>query len=280
MAPGPTQMELCTPIRDLSDAVLRRLRINDTTVSCMVFSSGAAGHQCATVLKTLPSENPFTIEVVRFVMPLESNLGDTSSHWANFTAVLYPSDLLKAAMAFWRDTGSGLSTRHAEFCLEEFDYLDSDSSTPAYRTPASRKRCRGKTLESLIWIWLYPEIVDVVRRGTWAECLSYKYGTEEELDLLEALLQSSIVFHDPRTAEHFYNVFNVCKGSSFGTNFTLAIPYVQLANYWNQDKVAKHGVPRHIVRISVGLEDSRQIVETVKRALKSEDEFEMKKDLN
>lgn len=90
----------------------------------------------------------------------------------------------------------------------------------------------------------------------------------------------SIVFHDPRTAEHCYNVFNVCKGSSFGANFTLAIPYVQLANYWNQDKVAKHGVPRHIIRISVGLEDSRQIVETAKRALKSVDEFEMKEDLN
>ncbi|QMW33008.1 hypothetical protein G4B84_008439, partial [Aspergillus flavus NRRL3357] len=495
-------------IRELSGAVLRRLQINDTTVSCIVFSSGAAGHQCATVLETLPSENPFTIKVVRLVMPLESNLGDTSSHWANFTAVLYPSDLLKAAMAFWRDTSSGLSIRHAEFCLEEFDYLDSDSSTPVYRTPASRKRCRGKTPESLIWMraaarnshevksfladlatseqpgqptvspdevflyptgmnaiytlsaalvspeykvamygWLYPETVDVVRRGTWAECLSYKYGTEEELDRLEALLQSgqqiralfcelpsnitlaspnlcriraladiygfvvacddtvagyvnidalpyvdvmmssltktfsgasnvtggclvinpdsrhhdqihttlsknqdayfpldvntlrqnskdivwrvkqcnpntlplielfqahpaiaavndpsiaptsalyksvmrkdggygnvlSIVFHDPRTAEHCYNVFNVCKGSSFGANFTLAIPYVQLANYWNQDKVAKHGVPRHIIRISVGLEDSRQIVETAKRALKSVDEFEMKKDLN
>ncbi|GMG12840.1 unnamed protein product [Aspergillus oryzae] len=472
MPPQIPQILSNKSIGGLSDAVLRRLQINDTTVSCMVFSSGAAGHQCATVLKTLPSENPFTIKVVRFVMPLESNLGDTSSHWANFTAVLYPSDLLKAAMAFWRDTGSGLSTRHAEFCLEEFDYLDSDSSTPAYRTPASRKRCRGKTPESLIWMraaardshevksfladlatseqpgqptvnpdevflyptgmnaiytlsqalvspeykvamygWLYPETVDVVRRDTWAECLSYKYGTEEELDRLEALLQSgqqiralfcelpsnitlaspnlcriraladiygfvvacddtvagyvnidalpyvdvmmssltktfsgasnvtggckdivwrvkqcnpntlplielfqahpaiaavndpsiaptsalyksvmrkdggygnvlSIVFHDPRTAEHCYNVFNVCKGSSFGANFTLAIPYVRLANYWNQDKVVKHGVPRHIIRISVGLEDTRQIVETAKRALKSVDEFEMKKDLN
>ncbi|KAB8255173.1 pyridoxal phosphate-dependent transferase [Aspergillus pseudonomiae] len=474
----------------------------------MVFSSAAAGQQCATVLKTLPCENPFAIEVVRFVMPLESNMGDTSAHWANFTAVLYPSDLLNAAMAFWRDTGSGLSTRHAEFCLEELGYLDSDSATPAYRTPAPRKRCRSQTPESLTWMraaagnsqevksflaglatseqpeqppvspddvflystgmnaiytlsealaspeykvamygWLYPQTVDVVRRGTWAECLSYKYGTEEELDRLEALLQSgqqiralfcelpsnitlaspnlhriralaykygfvvacddtvagyvnidalpyvdvmmssltktfsgasyvtggglvinpnsrhhdqihaalsknrdtyfpldvntlrqnsknvvwrvkqcnqntlplvdlfkahpaiaavdhpsiaptsalyksvmrkdggygnvlSVVFHDPRTAEHFYNIFNVCKGPSFGTNFTLAIPYVQLANYWNQDKVAKHGVPRHIIRISVGLEDSRQIVETARRALKSVDEFELNKDLN
>ncbi|GAB1197104.1 hypothetical protein APSETT444_006390 [Aspergillus pseudonomiae] len=496
------------PIRDLSDAVLRRLQINDITISCMVFSSAAAGQQCATVLKTLPCENPFAIEVVRFVMPLESNMGDTSAHWANFTAVLYPSDLLNAAMAFWRDTGSGLSTRHAEFCLEELGYLDSDSAIPAYRTPAPRKRCRSQTPESLKWMraaagnsqevksflaglatseqpeqppvspddvflyptgmnaiytlsealaspeykvamygWLYPQTVDVVRRGTWAECLSYKYGTEEELDRLEALLQSgqqiralfcelpsnitlaspnlhriralaykygfvvacddtvagyvnidalpyvdvmmssltktfsgasnvtggglvinpnsrhhdqihaalsknrdtyfpldvntlrqniknvvwrvkqcnqntlplvdlfkahpaiaavnhpsiaptsalyksvmrkdggygnvlSVVFHDPRTAEHFYNIFNVCKGSSFGTNFTLAIPYVQLANYWNQDKVAKHGVPRHIIRISVGLEDSRQIVETARRALKSVDEFELNKDLN
>lgn len=493
------------PIRNLSDAVLRRLQITDTTVNCMVFSSATDARQCATTIKKLPSENPITVEVVRFVMPLESNLGDTSAHWANFAAVLYPSDQVKGAMAFWRDTGSGLSTRHAEFCLEELDYLDSDSDAIEYRTPSPRKRCRGEIPRSLTWMraavankhevksflanlatseqpgrkavspddvflyptgmnaiyslsealaspeskvamygWLYPETVDVIRRGVWAECLSYKYGSEEELDRLEALLQSgqkiralfcelpsnitlaspnlqrirtladkygfvvacddtvagyvnidalpyvdvmmssltktfsgasnvtggglvlnshsrhydtmhailsrndnihfpldldtirqncqnivwrvqqcnrnalplvdlfkahpaiaevnhpsiaptsalyksvmrrnggygnvmSIVFHDPRTAEHFYNVFDVCKGSSFGTNFTLAIPYVQLANYWNQDKVAKHGVPRHIIRISVGLEDQEQIVKAAAKALKSVDEFDSKK---
>ncbi|KAJ6098492.1 pyridoxal phosphate-dependent transferase [Penicillium canescens] len=76
-----------------------------------------------------------------------------------------------------------------------------------------------------------------------------------------------IIFHHPSSAEHFYNVLDVCKGSSFGINFTLAIPYVQLANYWNRDKALKYRVVQHIIRISVGLEDSKELVQTVSRAL-------------
>lgn len=84
----------------------------------------------------------------------------------------------------------------------------------------------------------------------------------------------SVVFHHPRSAEHFYNILDTCKGSSFGTNFTVAVPYVQLANYRNQDKVVKYGVPRHIIRISVGLEDAKELVEVVNRALEGVVEFE------
>lgn len=84
----------------------------------------------------------------------------------------------------------------------------------------------------------------------------------------------SIIFHRPASAEYFYNILDVCKGSSFGTNFTLVIPYVQLANYWNREKVPKYGVPQHILRMSVGLEDSEQVVATVAKALKEVEVFE------
>lgn len=84
----------------------------------------------------------------------------------------------------------------------------------------------------------------------------------------------SIVFHDPVNAQRFYNCLDVCKGSSFGTNFTLAIPFVQLANYWSQDKVAKHGLRRDIVRISVGLEDGEEIVRKVAEALSEVESLE------
>lgn len=84
----------------------------------------------------------------------------------------------------------------------------------------------------------------------------------------------SVIFHNSRSAEHFYNILDTCKGSSFGTNFTLAVPYVQLANYWNQDKVERYGVPRHIIRISVGLEDEKELVEVVARALEGVVDFE------
>ncbi|KAL5003211.1 pyridoxal phosphate-dependent transferase [Aspergillus recurvatus] len=504
------------PVQELADAVLTRLQItadngissdNGTTTRCMVFASPRAALECVEALKRSDEEHSRSpLETIRFFMPAESNeRGLAGPHWANFSAVLLGSNLWKEAMAFWRDTGSGLSTRHAEYILTEFDYLDSDClTTPAFRTPAPNKRecqpgsCRAipyslrrihaaassvselrsflarlassdrpgepavraddvflypngmnaiySLSESLAGTdstvaafgWLYPETVDVLRGGSWGRCLSYKLGNEEELQCLEEALRLgqpvhalfcelpsnillsspdlrrlrgladrygfivvcddtvagfvnldalplvdvmvssltktfsgasnvtggsvilnpssqhhqtlktalatyhskspieyfpldartllenskdivwrvrqcnantlplvdllrahpsiatvhhpstaptshlykammrkgggygnvlSIVFHDPRSAEHFYNVLRVCKGSSFGANFTLAIPYVQLANYWNREKVPKYGVPEHIIRLSVGLEDVGELVDTVGRAL-------------
>lgn len=84
----------------------------------------------------------------------------------------------------------------------------------------------------------------------------------------------SIVFHDPRSAKHFYDALDLCKGTSFGANFTVAIPYVQLANYWDQEKVPKYGVPQHVIRISVGLEDKEQLIKTVKAALEEVENLE------
>lgn len=38
-------------------------------------------------------------------------------------AVIYPSDLSQFAKAFWTHTGFGISSRHAEVCLQNFDRL-------------------------------------------------------------------------------------------------------------------------------------------------------------
>jgi cystathionine gamma-synthase len=61
----------------------------------------------------------------------------------------FPFELLKEAMAFWRDTGSGLSTRHAKFCLGELEYLDCDSDNPEFRSPAPLKRDHRRIPQSL-----------------------------------------------------------------------------------------------------------------------------------
>ncbi|KAJ5093187.1 pyridoxal phosphate-dependent transferase [Penicillium angulare] len=487
-------------VRDLADAVLQRLQINDKNITCMMFNSPKAGEECASLLQADSVEKGLRLEVARFFIPAESNITKFSGvHWANFSAVIFHNDLKKTAMGYWRDTGAGISTRHASFCLEEFDYLDSDSVNPALRTPAPRKRnshrglpeyatwmqnapANQKRLQSFIaqlatsehpgqsavtpedvflypngmnaiyslseslaslqtdsqvvaYGWLYPETVEVLRRGAWKNILSFKDGTETDLDQLENMLQFgqqihalfcelpsniklsspnlrriraladeynfivacddtvvgyvnidalpyvdvmmssltktfsgssnvtggslvinpnsrhsvriqaalssnygnnyfpldldtllhncqdiawrvrkcnqntlplvdlfakhpsiaqvnhpsidptahlykslirkdggygnvlSIIFHYPSSAEHFYNILGICKGSSFGTNFTLAIPYVQLANYWNRDKVPKYGVPQHIIRISVGMEDILELTQTISKAL-------------
>lgn len=115
----------------------------------MVFSSATAARQCVEILRTASSETLSILEVVRFTMPLKPNSGEKDPNWANFTAVLLPSDQWKAAMGLWRDTGTGLSSRHAEFCLEQFDYLDSysDSSKPEYQARA-QKTHHSQSLQS------------------------------------------------------------------------------------------------------------------------------------
>ena len=77
----------------------------------------------------------------------------------------------------------------------------------------------------------------------------------------------SIIFHSPEQAERFYNAVDVCKGASFGTNFTLAIPYAQLALSSAKHKLAKYGVPAHIIRLSVGIEDTTEIIEKLLAAI-------------
>ncbi|KAF4971966.1 hypothetical protein FZEAL_9704 [Fusarium zealandicum] len=84
----------------------------------------------------------------------------------------------------------------------------------------------------------------------------------------------SVVFRNLKAAQCFYDSLDVCKGSSFGTNFTIAIPYVQLACYWTQDKCEKYGLPRHIIRISVGLENPVGICRKMSLALEQVERLE------
>ncbi len=56
-------------------------------------------------------------------------------------------------------------------------------------------------------------------------------------------------------AKKVYNSLKLCKGPSLGTNFTLVCPYVMLAHYNELDWAQKCGVPSHLLRVSVGLED-------------------------
>jgi cystathionine gamma-synthase len=84
----------------------------------------------------------------------------------------------------------------------------------------------------------------------------------------------SVVFHKPESAQLFYDKLDVCKGSSFGTNFTLVIPFVQLAAYQLQEKLEKYELPKHILRINVGLEDPDEICAKMSEALVAVEEFE------
>ncbi|ROW15617.1 hypothetical protein VPNG_02011 [Cytospora leucostoma] len=77
----------------------------------------------------------------------------------------------------------------------------------------------------------------------------------------------SVVFHQKADAMVFYDSIETAKGPSLGTNFTLTSPYVVLAHYAELDWAASLGVHPDLIRISVGLEETDQLVSIFKSAL-------------
>jgi cystathionine gamma-synthase len=69
------------------------------------------------------------------------------------------------------------------------------------------------------------------------------------------------------TSPRFYDHLRVCKGPSLGTNFTLVSPYTLLAHYDELDWAESCGVPRHLIRVSAGLEDSADLIARFEEAL-------------
>jgi cystathionine gamma-synthase len=65
----------------------------------------------------------------------------------------------------------------------------------------------------------------------------------------------SFTLHEKNATPGVFDRLRVCKGPSLGTNFTLACPYTLLAHYNELDWAESCGVSRHLVRVSVGLEN-------------------------
>lgn len=142
----------------------------------------------------------------------------------------------------------------------DVDVLQNNSKDLVWRM----KRCSDTALSIVDLFQSHPSIARVNHPSTSPTRSIYKRLMRKGGSYGNVL---SVVFRDPRNAEHFYNTLHVCKGTSFGTNFTLAIPYVQMANYLTRDKVGKYGVPPHIIRLSVGLEDEERLLQAMATAL-------------
>ncbi len=71
-------------------------------------------------------------------------------------------------------------------------------------------------------------------------------------------------------AQKVYDALAVCKGPSLGTAFTLVCPYVLLAHYEELAWAERCGVPSHLLRVSVGLEDPQDLWERFLNALEIE----------
>ncbi|KAG7697928.1 hypothetical protein KL951_002502 [Ogataea haglerorum] len=82
----------------------------------------------------------------------------------------------------------------------------------------------------------------------------------------------SVVFKEQTDAVCFFNNVKLSKGPSLGTNFTLICPYSILAHYQELDVIEQWGVDRNLVRLSIGLEPTQELLATLKEALDTAEE--------
>lgn len=79
----------------------------------------------------------------------------------------------------------------------------------------------------------------------------------------------SVLFTSELASQVFFDALECCKGPSLGTNFTLACPFTILAHYAEMEWSAQFGVEAGLVRISVGLEHSADLVRIFDNALRA-----------
>ena len=77
----------------------------------------------------------------------------------------------------------------------------------------------------------------------------------------------SVTFKTTKQAVAFFDKLETAKGPSLGTNFTLSSPYVILAHYTELAWTAQFGVEADLIRISVGLEEPKELIPKFERAL-------------
>ena len=79
----------------------------------------------------------------------------------------------------------------------------------------------------------------------------------------------SVVLRDAAAkTERFYDALQISKGPNLGTSFTLCCPFTLLAHYRELEFAESCGISRHLIRVSVGAEDSDWQIERFAEALR------------
>lgn len=115
------------------------------------------------------------------------------------------------------------------------------------------ERLRSHPAVEQVWFpkWSFGDAYEAVRRpdGGWGSLVTF--------------LPKNAETASPR----IYDNLEVCKGPSLGTSFTLACPFTLLAHYTELEWAEACGVPRNLIRLSVGLEDVDELWGRIVRAL-------------
>jgi len=117
------------------------------------------------------------------------------------------------------------------------------------------EKLRAHPLVEKVWYpkWEFSEAYEAVRKpqGGWGSLVTF--------------LPKNAPVASPRV----YDAMAVCKGPSLGTIFTLACPFTLLAHYTELDWAEACGVSRHLIRLSVGLEEPEELWQRIDTALKA-----------
>lgn len=106
-------------VQALSNAVLKRIAA-PAEANCSIFTSRDAGVRCIEYLRKHHCLNT-PADLISFHLPGSSDV--STKRWAQFWAVIHGNDAQKDVGRFWAIFGDGISSRHAEFCLERWHYM-------------------------------------------------------------------------------------------------------------------------------------------------------------
>lgn len=128
-------MGFCPTVGKLTEAALGRVK-RPTGVKARIFVSEEAASRLRHTFKEKDSAaNTYVIE---FKVPQPDN--PDIANWAHFVLVLFPESLEEEAFTFWLNHGDGISNRHAEFCLNLLDFMDTrcEDGEPDFQTSGPR----------------------------------------------------------------------------------------------------------------------------------------------
>lgn len=77
----------------------------------------------------------------------------------------------------------------------------------------------------------------------------------------------SFVLRSPKKTPKVYDNLRLCKGPSFGTTFSLVVPYTLIAHYTELEWAEGCGVPANLLRVSCGQEPIETLIATFEEAL-------------
>ena len=77
----------------------------------------------------------------------------------------------------------------------------------------------------------------------------------------------SVTLRNGEQMPHVFDALRISKGPNLGTNFSLCCPYTLLAHYDELAFAEDCGVSRHLLRVSVGLEEPNWLIEQFQHAL-------------